>query len=186
MKRHKGITNPWALAWWMHGQGAQPRKKVATEVTLEGGAGSGRHSTDYAKHAAAAGAKFNGIQSTPKGHQFVVITDNKTGSTGMIPVKGATPKAIADHVQQIRQRFGHTSEGGPGSGRVVSKFAPEHHDDEDKATQKFTRREKPAQRAARIRAIHVPADRAAVIKKAFGSEGEMGNMRDQSTIKGIG
>lgn len=30
MKRHGEITNPWALAWWMKGQGYTPHKKSAT------------------------------------------------------------------------------------------------------------------------------------------------------------
>jgi len=39
MKGHPDITNPWALAWWMDGQGMSSHK----QSEKEGGPGSGRH-----------------------------------------------------------------------------------------------------------------------------------------------
>jgi hypothetical protein len=40
MKKHKSITNPWALAWYMKGKGASPHYKPEKK-TSEGGPGSG-------------------------------------------------------------------------------------------------------------------------------------------------
>lgn len=52
--------------------------------------------------------------------------------------------------------------------------------DEERQLQKFTRRENPQQRRARIAKIKVDKDRAAVIKKAFGiSEAPMADLDDR-------
>jgi hypothetical protein len=95
---------------------------------------------------------------TPPGYEKVVRGLKKAGRV-------TNPWAVAWWMkgQGIRPK---SSEGGAGSGRRPSrsKFAPSSHEPEEPV-----RVETPKQRAVRMQQKKVPADRAAVIRKALGS-----------------
>lgn len=173
MKKHPEIDNPWALSWYMKGQGMKSHKN--TEV--EGGPGSGPRKGGGLQHgkgkqirrmAKRADRDLRGIGAGAK---------DRTASANMFA------RALAQHA--MRRAFKKQDEGGPGSGPKGgrSKFQPEKPDsDEDSQVDQFTRREKPAERRARIKSKKVDPHQAKAIARAFlvvqgeATEGVMGTM----------
>jgi ADP-ribose pyrophosphatase YjhB (NUDIX family) len=69
--------------------------------------GGGSSPEDVKQWADDAGATFDGIQSFPsiKADPLVLITDNKSRSTGVIPLSKISKKAVQDKVDEIRAKF---------------------------------------------------------------------------------
>lgn len=55
--------------------------------------------------AQAAGGKVNGYQDTASGGKYLVVTDNETRSTGLIPLDKVSPASIKAKFEDIRSRF---------------------------------------------------------------------------------
>lgn len=53
----------------------------------------------------AAGARWDGVQATPKSGPHAVFTEMSTGSTAMLPIEGITPEKIREKIDGIKDRF---------------------------------------------------------------------------------
>jgi hypothetical protein len=111
MKGHPDISNPWALAWWMDGQGMSSHKES------EGGPGSGRK-----------GGAGGGKQWVPPKKPLITTPEQRAA-------KGAAIRAFVKRTYrgtgtgQIGKQSDESLEGGPGSGRKgggAGKYVPQH------------------------------------------------------------
>ncbi len=184
LKKQPDVKSPWAVAWWMKGQGIRPKKSSSeVEVTPPGYEPvvkalkrAGRVTNPWA---VAWWMKGQGIRPKKKATERLVLAMLGEGGPGSGPhptgrsltisrLQKLSPAQRAQAIRTIRRQT--QVEGGPGSGRRpgASKFAPERQpDEEERMTGKFTRRETPEQRAQRIRRMKVDPAVARVVRRAF-------------------
>lgn len=188
MKKHPKISNPFALAYWMKDRGDTPHYKpekketgTAASPLVTGGPGSGRHADSVAR---STNAPDTAVTMHIRDQKKNLPLCGRRGEHAAVAPGMPTPEQLnkvscPGCLNKYAGRMARSSEeGGVGSGR--HKFAPEQPQSaEDKQIDRFTKREKPAERAARIASKKVDPATARAVGKYF-AQAEVLEVREYS------